>query len=90
MSTDHASGQPTTATDVSESVNGHDGGKPDVTNYEANQRQVSKPDLTTAVAPNAASSEPTTSVDLSTSVREEEVDPFSHQPRYTKWDYIKV
>lgn len=100
---DHAPSQPTPAVEVSESVNGHDGGKPDVkdsTLNTENQRHVSNhPDLLTtandrangAPAPEkAVSAEATTTVDRSNSTREEDVDPFSYRPPYTKWDYIKV
>ena len=34
--------------------------------------------------------EATSAVDLSASVREEDIDPFTHRPRLTKWDYVKV
>ena len=31
-----------------------------------------------------------TNIDLSSSVREEDIDPFTYYPPFTKWDYIKV
>ena len=31
-----------------------------------------------------------TGIDMSVSVREEDIDPFTYRPQFTKWDYIKV
>ena len=31
-----------------------------------------------------------TSIDLSVSVNEEDIDPFTYRPPFTKWDYLKV
>ena len=45
---------------------------------------------TGASTSSAAPENAPTSIDLSVSVKEEEIDPFTHRPPFTKWDYIKV
>ena len=31
-----------------------------------------------------------TSIDLTNSTKEEDIDPFTYHPPFTKWDYLKV